>query len=104
MLQTSFRFAILFAILACPIAALAADPPAKPPTKEQIAAWVKGLESDSFEEREAASKALWQAGKPADTLRRVLKTGDAEAVRRAAKSSTNSTGVSIPIRPRRSSR
>jgi tetratricopeptide (TPR) repeat protein len=61
-----------------------AAPPDKPPTKEQVADWVKGLASDSFEEREKASKALWKAGRAAeDALRQVLKDGDAEAVRRA---------------------
>jgi predicted Zn-dependent protease len=65
-------------------AAPAAEPPAKPPTKEQIAAWVRGLASDSFDEREAASKALWKAGRAAESaLRQVLKDGDAEAIRRA---------------------
>src|SRR5262249_26638914 len=64
--------------------AWAADPPAKPPTKEQIAEWVKGLGSDSFEEREKASKALWKVGQAAEAaLRQVLKDGDPEAVRRA---------------------
>jgi predicted Zn-dependent protease len=72
----------LAALLA--VAAPAADPPAKPPTKEEIAEWVKGLASDSFQEREKASKALWKAGEAAEpALRQVLKDGDAEAVRRA---------------------
>jgi len=62
----------------------AADPPAKPPTKEEIAAWIKGLGSDSFETREQASQALWKAGKTAEpALRQVLKSGDPEAIRRA---------------------
>jgi tetratricopeptide (TPR) repeat protein len=66
------------------VAARAADPPDKPPTKEQVAALVKGLASDSFEEREKASRALWKAGRAAEeALRQVLKDGDAEAVRRA---------------------
>jgi predicted Zn-dependent protease len=65
-------------------AAPAAESPGKPPTREQVAAWVKGLASDSFDEREAASKALWKAGRAAETaLRQVLKDGDAEAIRRA---------------------
>ncbi|MFI5337997.1 MAG: hypothetical protein ACHQ5A_14500, partial [Opitutales bacterium] len=71
-------------VLTVGLAAQAADPPAKPATKEQIAEWVKGLGSDSFEEREKASKALWKAGQAAEAaLRQVLKDGDAEAVRRA---------------------
>jgi tetratricopeptide (TPR) repeat protein len=74
----------LFLALAATIAAPAADPLAKPPTKEQIAAWIKGLASDSFEDRENASKSLWNAGKSAEAaLRQVLKSGDPEAVRRA---------------------
>jgi hypothetical protein len=61
----------------------AADPP-RPPSKERVAEWVRGLSSDSFEEREAASKALWKAGQAAEpALRKLLKDGDAEAVRRA---------------------
>ncbi len=75
---------VLALFLAAGLTALAADPPAKPATKEQIAEWVKGLGSDSFEEREKASKALWKAGQAAEpALRQVLKDGDAEAVRRA---------------------
>jgi Tetratricopeptide repeat len=82
---TPFRIAaaLLFA-LGPALTAPAADAPAKPPTKEQIAGWVKGLGSDSFEERDKASKALWKAGQAAEAaLRQVLKSGDAEAVRRA---------------------
>lgn len=72
--------AVLLAVAAAP----AADPPAKPPTKEEIAELVKGLASDSFQEREKASKGLWKAGQSAEpALRQVLKDGDAEAVRRA---------------------
>jgi hypothetical protein len=64
--------------------AAAADPPDRPPTKEQVAEWVKGLSSDSFDEREQASRALWKAGRAAEpALRQVLKGDDAEAVRRA---------------------
>ncbi len=66
------------------LTARAADPPEKAPTKEQVAEWVKGLASDSFDERETASKMLWKAGRAAEEpLRQVLKDGDAEAVRRA---------------------
>jgi tetratricopeptide (TPR) repeat protein len=66
------------------VGAMADDVSSKPPSKEQIAAWIKGLQSDSFDEREKASKALWKAGQTAEEpLRQVLKDGDAEAVRRA---------------------
>jgi tetratricopeptide (TPR) repeat protein len=83
-LQTPSRIAALLLILGLAAAAAAADPPAKPPTKEQIAELVKALGSDSFEEREKASKALWKAGQAAETaLRQVLKDGDPEAIRRA---------------------
>jgi tetratricopeptide (TPR) repeat protein len=84
-LPTPFRnAAALLLALGAALTAPAADPPAKPPTKEQIAEWVKGLGSDSFEEREKASKALWKAGQAAEAaLRQVLKDGDPEAGRRA---------------------
>jgi tetratricopeptide (TPR) repeat protein len=83
-LQTLSRIAALLLILGLAGAAAAADPPAKPPTKEQIAELVKALGSDSFEEREKASKALWKAGQTAEAaLRQVLKDGDPEAIRRA---------------------
>jgi len=71
-------------LLAVGLTAAAAEPRAKPPSKEQIAEWIKGLGSDSFDEREKASKALWKAGQAAEAaLRQVLKDGDAEANRRA---------------------
>jgi predicted Zn-dependent protease len=83
-LRIPARIAALLLVLGLACAAAAADPPAKPPTKEQIAEWVKGLGSDSFEEREKASKALWKAGQAAEAaLRQVLKDGDPEAIRRA---------------------
>jgi Flp pilus assembly protein TadD len=83
-LQTAARIVALLLVLGPVCAAAAADPPAKPPTKEQVAEWVKGLASDSFEEREKASKALWKAGRAAESaLRQVLKDGDPEAIRRA---------------------
>jgi tetratricopeptide (TPR) repeat protein len=66
------------------VGATAHDVSSKRPSKEQIAGWIKGLQSDSFDEREKASKALWKAGQAAEEpLRQVLKNGDAEAVRRA---------------------
>jgi hypothetical protein len=84
-LHFSSRIAlVLFFVLGLALSPAAADPPAKPPTKEQIAELVKGLSSDSFEEREKASKDLWKAGQAAESaLRQVLKDGDAEAIRRA---------------------
>jgi predicted Zn-dependent protease len=76
--------AALILTLALAAAVPAADPPDKPPSKEQVAAWVKGLASDEFEEREKASKVLWKAGHAAEAaLRQVLKDGDAESIRRA---------------------
>jgi len=82
--HTPSRIAAMLLFLGLAVPAAAADPPAKPPTKEQIAELVKGLSSDSFEEREKASKALWKAGQAAESaLRQVLKDGDAEAIRRA---------------------
>jgi hypothetical protein len=78
---TPFRVAaVLFLVLSPAVAAPAADSPANPPTKEQIAGWVKGLGSDSFEEREQASKTLSKASQAAKAaLRQVLKDGDREA-------------------------
>jgi hypothetical protein len=58
-LPTPFRIAAAVLLALGPaLTAPAADGPTQLPTKEQIAGWVKGLGSDSFEERNKASKAL----------------------------------------------
>jgi tetratricopeptide (TPR) repeat protein len=82
--HTPSRIVVALLLTLALAAAAPADAPDKPPTKEQIAEWVKGLGSDSFDEREKASKMLWKAGRAAEAaLRQVLKDGDAEAIRRA---------------------
>jgi hypothetical protein len=51
-------------------------PPAKPPSDAEVRAWIGNLDSDQFDEREAASKQLKEAGRGAeDALRRFLKGG-----------------------------
>jgi tetratricopeptide (TPR) repeat protein len=57
---------------------------AEPPTKDQIARWIKELGDDDFATRERASKGLWQAGPAAESaVLEALKSSDAEVVRRA---------------------
>jgi tetratricopeptide (TPR) repeat protein len=57
---------------------------AEPPTKEQVARWIKELGDDDFATREQASKSLWQAGSAAESaVFEALKSGDVEVVRRA---------------------
>jgi tetratricopeptide (TPR) repeat protein len=63
--------------------ATAADPPTKAPTKEQIARWLRQLGDNDFAVREQATQKLWEAGAPAEPgLRELLKSDDAEVVRR----------------------
>jgi predicted Zn-dependent protease len=60
------------------------EPKKSPPTKEQIAQWIRDLGDNDFEARQAASKRLWEAGQAAEApLREALKAGDPEVVRRA---------------------
>jgi tetratricopeptide (TPR) repeat protein len=64
--------------------ACAADPPAKAPTPEQIAEWVRNLGSADFPVRQRASRSLWEAGRTAEPeLRKAVNDPDAEVVRRA---------------------
>jgi predicted Zn-dependent protease len=59
--------------------------PAAPPTPEEIAKKVRELGADSFAVREAASKFLWETGKPAEAaLREAVKGTDLEVTRRAS--------------------
>jgi tetratricopeptide (TPR) repeat protein len=73
----------LLATFVCP--RIIADAPKKePPTKEQIAQWIKDLGNDEFEKRENASKRLWEAGRPAEApLKEALKSDDQEVKRRS---------------------
>src|SRR5437867_3042229 len=81
--MSSSRIILLATLLLLPTTAHA-EPAAKPPTKEQIARWVKDLENDSFEVREAASKKLWEAGEAAEeAVVAATKSGDPEVSRRA---------------------
>jgi tetratricopeptide (TPR) repeat protein len=73
-------FFFVFAILLFAAGLLRAEPP----TKEQIARWIKELGDDDFTTRERASKELWQAGERAEAaVFEALKNPDAEVVRRA---------------------
>ena len=61
--------------------ALAAAPP---PSKDQIAKWIKQLADNDFDAREEASHKLWEAGEVAeDAVRLAAKSDDAEVSRRA---------------------
>jgi tetratricopeptide (TPR) repeat protein len=69
-------------LLALAVAAVAAPP--APPSKEQIARWVEQLGDNDFAVREAASKALWEAGRAAETaLMQAARSDDAEVSQRA---------------------
>src|SRR5262249_22527879 len=62
----------------------AADADPKPPSKEQVAGWVRELGDGNFSTRERASEQLWKAGRIAEpALRAALQSDDAEVVRRA---------------------
>ncbi len=55
-----------------------------PPSKEQVAQWVRELGHDDFDKREEASKRLWEAGRLAQApLKEALKSDDVEVQRRA---------------------
>jgi predicted Zn-dependent protease len=74
----------VFAMVLLVPAASVAQPAAKPPTREQIAQWVKELGDDNFEVREEAAKKLWEAGEVAEeAVREATKSSDAEVKRRA---------------------
>jgi hypothetical protein len=66
-------------------AALAAEPSSEnSPTPAEIAAAIERLGSDRYEVREAASKFLWQVGRPAQgALEAAAQSRDAEVARRA---------------------
>lgn len=74
---------LLFATCMCSLAA--ADEPKKvPPTKEQLAQWVRDLGHDDFEKRENASQRLWEAGPLAEAvLKEAINSNDAEVTRRS---------------------
>jgi Tfp pilus assembly protein PilF len=72
------RSVLIVALLAAP--ALAGEPP----TKEQVARWIKELGDDSYATREAASKRLWEAGEAAEAaVFDATKSPDPEVARRA---------------------
>jgi tetratricopeptide (TPR) repeat protein len=55
-----------------------------PPSKEQIAQWVKQLGDEEFAVREEASRRLWEAGDAAEeAVREAAQSGDAEVARRS---------------------
>ncbi|HKI33457.1 MAG TPA: hypothetical protein VKA46_16500 [Gemmataceae bacterium] len=77
------RAAVVAAVLFLPAASLA-EPAPKPPSKEQIAQWVKDLGDNSFDVRETASQKLWEAGEAAEAaVLEAARSGDAEVARRA---------------------
>jgi hypothetical protein len=74
------------AVICLPGAALADPEPdkPKPPSKEQIAKWVKQLGDGDFDTREKASEELWKHARAAESaLRQAAKSDDAEVARRA---------------------
>jgi predicted Zn-dependent protease len=76
---------LALALLAGAVAGLRAAParPA-PPTREQVARWVRQLGDNDFAAREEASKKLWEAGEAAEpALREAAGSEDAEVSRRA---------------------
>ncbi len=55
-----------------------------PPTKEQVAQWIRDLGDDDFDKRQYASKRLWEAGRLAeDPLKEALKSQDLEITLRS---------------------
>jgi len=84
MSSSRVRTLLVAAVLFLPVPCLA-QPAAKPPTKDQIARWIKELGDDNFDVRESASKKLWEAGEAAEAaVGEAVKSSDAEVARRAA--------------------
>jgi predicted Zn-dependent protease len=76
--------AVRIALLTAAVLILVPSLVAEPPTKEQIARWIKELGDDSFATREQASKRLWEAGQSAEAaIREAVKSPDVEVARRA---------------------
>src|SRR5713101_7859337 len=74
-----FAVASTFLVGAAPTAA-----PNPPPTPEQINRWVQQLGDKDFDQRQEASKRLWEAGETAEkALTAATKSDDAEVRRRA---------------------
>src|SRR5579872_6641580 len=66
------------------VALVPADEPKKPPTQQQIDAWIKQLGDDDFDKREEASKKLTEAGAAAEAaLMKAAKSNDQEVRTRA---------------------
>src|SRR5262249_10520506 len=80
--EIAVRGALIFAVVA---SLLAASPLcAEPPSKEQIARWIKDLGDDDYATREQASKRLWEAGAAAESaVVQALQSPDPEVIRRA---------------------
>jgi tetratricopeptide (TPR) repeat protein len=81
------RTSLTFVTIGClALHAWAIDPPGrKPPTKEEIAQWIRQLGSDRFGAREEASRKLWDAGQAAeDAVAAASKDEDIEVRRRAS--------------------
>jgi hypothetical protein len=79
------RFSLLLAlVIATPSIAWSDEPAKGQATKDEIAGWIKDLDSNDFETRENASKKLRAAGRFAEAaLEEAFRNGDAEAKRRA---------------------
>jgi tetratricopeptide (TPR) repeat protein len=78
-LRTSLAALFVFALAAL---STPADRP-DPPSKVQIARWVKQLGDEEFAAREEASRRLWEAGEAAEeAIREASKSDDAEVARR----------------------
>lgn len=66
-------------LLGSGLQSVSAEPKKAPPTKEQIAEWVRELGDDEFQIRENATKNLWEAGRLAeDALAEVRESDDLE--------------------------
>ncbi len=80
--MSSFRRVLLACVVSLPLAGGPAFGAA--PTAQEIARAVEQLGSDNFRARQKASNFLWAAGKAAEpALKKALKSGDREVVRRA---------------------
>jgi tetratricopeptide (TPR) repeat protein len=79
------RAVAALAVLLAAAAPRAAEPPG-PPSREDIARWVKQLGAEDFETREQASKKLWEAGARAepDLEKALAEADDVETRRRVA--------------------
>ena len=85
-MSAASRFAAVLVLGLFAVALVPAQQPEKkePPSKEQIAQWIKQLGHDDFDKREEASKKLEEAGQAAEAaLQEAAKSTDQEVRQRA---------------------